>query len=78
MGLGKTLSMLSLVLKKKGRSQDVREWMANPPAVEGGRGRKGKWRERGERERGRWMREKRGGRGGGGGEGCGKGSEIYM
>ena len=57
MGLGKTLSMLSLVLKKKGRSQDVREWMAKPPAVEGGRGRKGKWRERGEREREREMEE---------------------
>ena len=38
MGLGKTLSMLSLVLKKKGDSQDVRKWLAKPPAVEGRRG----------------------------------------
>ena len=66
MGLGKTLSMLSLVLKKKGRSQDVREWMAKPPAVEGGRGRKGRWRER-EREREK-ERERREREGGGGGE----------
>ena len=60
MGLGKTLSMLSLVLKKKGDSQDVRKWLAKPPAVEG---------RRGEREERKLERQEDGGGEGGGGRG---------
>ena len=33
MGLGKTLSMISLVVQKK--DEGVREWMAKPPSKEG-------------------------------------------
>ena len=64
MGLGKTLSMLSLVLKKKGDSQDVRKWLAKPPAVEG---------RRGEREERELERQEDGGGGRGKREGEGKG-----
>ena len=35
-GLSKMLSILSLVLRKKGCSQEEKEWMAKPPAAKGG------------------------------------------
>ena len=34
-GLGKMLSILSLVLKKKGCSQEEKKWMAKPLAAKG-------------------------------------------
>ena len=34
-GLSKMLSILSLVLRKKGCSQEEKEWMAKPPAAKG-------------------------------------------
>jgi len=37
-GLIKMLSILSLVLRKKGCSQEEEEWMAKPPAAKGGYG----------------------------------------
>lgn len=33
MGLGKTLSLISLVIQRK--DEDIKEWLAKPPAKEG-------------------------------------------